>query len=57
MNAIKNILKVLTSGELIAILDTNEDGRVSWKEIKTAPLSVWFEIGIKYIPYALIFLL
>jgi len=51
MSLPKGLLKILTSGELISLLDKNNDGVVSWQEIKNAPLSVWFEIGIKYIPY------
>lgn len=57
MKALKGLLKVFTSGELIELLDKDGDGKVSWSEVKSAPISVWIEIVIKYAPTALILLL
>jgi hypothetical protein len=50
MKVSKGLLKILTSGELISLLDKNGDGKVSMSEIKQAPFSVWLEIGFKYVP-------
>ena len=47
-NLLKTVGKVFTSGELIARFDANGDGKVTWDEIKTAPLSVWIDILVKY---------
>jgi len=57
MKAIRGLLKIFTSGELITLLDKDGDGKVSWSEVKKAPISVWLEIGFKYIPYAVMMLL
>ena len=56
MKAIKGLAKVFTSGELIAILDTDGDGKVSWSEVKNAPFSVWLEIIMKYAPYIYLYI-
>jgi len=45
---IKTFVKALTSGELIAAFDKNNDGKVSLEEIKNAPFSVWLDLIIKY---------
>jgi hypothetical protein len=44
---IKTVIKLLTSGELIAHFDANKDGKVTWKELKSAPLSAYLEILLK----------
>lgn len=48
---IKGFLKVFTSGVLVEHFDKNKDGKVSWIEIKSAPLDTWvsalLEVGLK----------
>lgn len=51
MNTLKGLLRVLSNKELIDHFDKNNDGVVSWKEIKTAPLSAWIDLGIKIAPH------
>jgi hypothetical protein len=53
----KLILKMLTSGEFIELLDKNKDGRVDWSEIKSAKYDVWIELGLKYLIPIIAFLL
>jgi hypothetical protein len=53
---LRKIIKILTSGDLIDILDANNDGKIQWKEIKNSPLSSWIEIAYKYIPVTLEYL-
>jgi hypothetical protein len=50
LKAIRTILKILTSGELVELLDKDGNGRVSWQELTNAPISVWFEIILKFAP-------
>ena len=44
----KLILKLLTSGELIELLDKNKNGKIEWDEIIHAPIDVYIEILFKY---------
>jgi len=53
----KLILKLLTSGELIELLDVNKDGRIQWSEIKSAKADVWIELGLKYLIPIIAFLI
>jgi len=45
----KLILKLLTSGELIELLDKNGDGKIQWSEIKNASKDIWIELLVKFI--------
>jgi hypothetical protein len=43
----KQLIKFLVSGEFWSQLDQNSDGKVTWNEIKTTPVSVWFDFALR----------
>jgi len=48
MKALRVIMKLLTSGELVELLDKNKNGKIEWSEIIHAPVDVYIEIVFKY---------
>lgn len=56
-NITKAIMIVATTRELVDLMDTNGDGRLSLKEMMNAPIGVKLEVIQKYIIPAASFIL
>lgn len=44
---VRSLLKIVLSARLIEILDKDKNGKVTWKELKSATYNDWLEISFE----------